>query len=325
MLDFEKIRKDIPAISQESIYLDSVASSLTPMSVIDAMNEYYCNFRANVHRGTYRASIEASERFEEALQTVSSLIGASMEEIVFVSNTTHGINEVAFTLDFQVGDEVIISSLEHSSNTLPWMRLAKMSGLVVKEFIAEPDGTLDISRLQLLLSSRTRLVSITFVSNVTGAVTPVEEIGRICKERNIMYLVDAAQAVPHRKIDVKKIGCDFLVFSGHKMLGPTGIGVLYIRKSLGESLIPAFLGGGTIDEQYHVESLNSSTIDSVKFSNLPYKWISGTPPIAEAIGLKAAVDYLTTLGFDDIASHDRVSAAAQWPTADGIACPEVDG
>lgn len=306
MLDVYAIRKDFPTISDDSVYLDSVASSLTPVSVIEAMSEYYYKYRANVHRGAYDLSLQASEMYEEAVAKIAKFINAKPSEIVITSNTTHSINEVALTLDFNEGDEVVLSSLEHTSNMAPWIRLQKKIGIKVRFYNPGKTGIFNVEEFEKLLNKRTRLVSLTYVSNVLGSVVPVEQVAEICKERGILFLIDAAQAAPHLKIDVKKIGCDFLAFSGHKMLGPTGIGVLYIKQEHAESMMPAFLGGGTINtSECHCESLETCNIDACTFSDLPYKWQAGTPPIAETIGLGKAIDYLNAIGLENIEKHDK--------------------
>jgi cysteine desulfurase/selenocysteine lyase len=304
-LDVEIIRRDFPTIRPDAIYLDSVASSLTPLPVIESMTEYYMKYRANVHRGAYDLSMQASERFEHAVENIAHFIGAQPEEIAITGNTTHAINEVALSLDFNAGDEVVLSSVEHSSNMIPWIRLAKKVGIRVRWYNPGKVGLFDLEEFTKLLTDKTRLVSLTYVSNVLGSIVPVEEVARVCQERNILYLVDAAQAVPHLPIDVKKIGCDFLAFSGHKMLGPTGIGILYLKREHAETLMPAFLGGGTINTaECHCTSLETCNIDACTFSGLPYKWLAGTPPIAETLGLSRAVDYLNAVGFDTITRHD---------------------
>lgn len=304
MLNVQKLRGDFPTITPENVYFDSVASSLTPMAVVDSIVEYYTKYRANVHRGNYDLSMQASEKFEGAVMKIAKLINASLEEIVITSNTTHAINEVALTLDFKEGDEVILSSLEHSSNLIPWLRLQKKVGIKTKWYNPGKLGLFDLNEFEKLLTPKTKLVTLTFVSNVLGSVVPVEQVGKLCKERGIMFLVDAAQAVPHFQIDVKKIGCDFLAFSSHKMLGPTGLGVLYIKKEHAEEMMPAFLGGGTINTaECHCLSLDSCDIDACTFSELPYKWLAGTPPIAETIATGVAIDYLTGLGYQNIHQH----------------------
>jgi cysteine desulfurase / selenocysteine lyase len=307
-LDVATIRKDFPTLNNPGadVYLDSVASSLTPYSVIDAMTEYYTRYRANVHRGTYDLSMQASEYYERALRNVAQFIGASPQEIVFTSNATASINNVALTLDFKPGDEIVVSSMEHTSNLIPWARLAFKHGVKLRFYSPGKSGRFDLEDFARLLNEKTKLVALTYVSNVLGCVVPVHDVAALCRERQILYLVDACQAAPHLSIDVHSLGCDFMAFSGHKMLGPTGIGVLYIREALAERLIPAMLGGGTIaTNACRCPSLDSCGLQYVSFNELPYKWQAGTPPIAEALGLSAAVDYLQSVGLAKIEAHGR--------------------
>jgi cysteine desulfurase/selenocysteine lyase len=305
MLDIQKIRNDFPTISSDNIYFDSVASSLTPQSVIDTMVEYYTKYRANVHRGIYDFSMQASEKFEEAIRSIAKFIGAKTSEIVITSNTTHSINEVALTLDFNPGDEILSSILEHSSNMVPWGRLETKIGVRTKWYNPGRSGLFDINEFDKMITDKTKLVSLTYISNAIGSVVPVKEVGKLCKERGIYFLVDAAQAAPHVKIDVKEIGCDFLAFSGHKMLGPTGVGVLYIREELADLLIPGFLGGGTMDTtKCNCNLEEECNLSNCEFSELPHKWQAGTPPIAATLGLKTAIDYIEDIGFENIQAHD---------------------
>jgi cysteine desulfurase/selenocysteine lyase len=301
----DRIRRDFPTITPDNVYLDSVASSLTPLPVIEAMTDYYMKYRANVHRGSYDLSLQASEQFEGALANVARFIGARPEEIVVTGNATHALNEVALSLDFRPGDDVVVSSLEHSSNILPWKRLAKKVGINLLWYKPGKSGFFDLEKFKQVLTPRTRLVALTYVSNVLGSTVPVEEVAKICRERDILYLVDASQAVPHRPVDVKRIGCDFLAFSGHKMLGPTGVGILYLKQEHAETLMPAFLGGGTMDTSAcHCTTLEGCSIDECTYNELPHKWLAGTPPIAEMLGLSAAIDYLDAVGFEAIMRHD---------------------
>lgn len=305
MLDIQSIRKDFPTIQSDAIYLDSAASSLTPIPVLDAMSDYYLHHRTNLHRGMHKLAMETARKFDAAMENIANFIGAQVEEIAITTNATYAINLVALSLDFQEGDEVIISTLEHSSNVLPWLRLAKKAGVVVRWWTANPDGTLDLGKLQELLSERTRLLALTHVSNALGSLVPVEAIGALCNERGVLYLIDACQSIPHIPIDVKRIGCDFLAFSGHKMCGPTGIGVLYLKSSHAQQMSPALIGGGSINTyRTRYDTLESCTADSFPFSELPHKWIAGTPPIAETLGLSAAIDYLLAIGMDNLMQHD---------------------
>ena len=323
MLDLDRIRQDFPTIRENDIYLDSVASSLTPMPVIEAMTEYYTKYRANIHRGTYDLSMRASQRYDDAVASVARFIGAQPSEIAFTQNTTHSINLLAHTLHFEPGDEIVLTSLEHTSNMAPWVQLADEKGLELRWYNAGRLGIINASELIDLIGPKTKLVTMTAVSNVLGTVTPFEEIGAACRDRGVLFLLDAAQAVPHISIDVKKIQCDFLAFSGHKMLGPTGIGVLYLREELARKLAPGMLGGGTLDTSAcDCPSLEECSLEYCSYSELPDKWQAGTPPIAEAFGLHAAIDYLTSLGIHNISEHDHdltkrfVSGLKEIPSVD---------
>lgn len=311
LLDTARLRKDFPSLSADNTYLDSVASSLTPACVVEAMNEYYFSYRANVHRGSYDASMMASEQYEAAQAKVAGFIGADPEEVVFTSNATHALNLAALSLPVGAGDEIVLSTLEHTSNMGPWALRALNAGAKLRWYNPGPEGIFEIDEFAKLLTERTRIVALTYVSNVLGTVYPVESIARICAERGITYVVDAAQAVPHRRIDVHALGCDFLAFSGHKMLGPTGVGVLYMKREHAERLIPGIVGGGTIDTeaQCRCPSIDACGPRYMTFSALPEKWQAGTPPIAEAIGLGAAVDYLQAVGIDNVHSHSQILVA----------------
>lgn len=306
-LDPARLRNDFPCLSAANIYLDSVASSMTPRPVVDAMNEYYFSYRANVHRGSYDASMMASEEYENALAKVAAFIGADREEVVFTSNATHSLNLAALSLPLKAGDEIVLSTLEHTSNMAPWVNRALQVGATVRWYNPGPEGAFEMDDFETLLNERTRIVALTYVSNVLGTVYPVASIARTCAQRGIIYVVDAAQAVPHRRIDVHALGCDFLAFSGHKMLGPTGIGVLYIKREHAERLMPGIVGGGTIDTQVECRcpSIDECGPAYITFSALPDKWQAGTPPIAEAIGLGAAVDYLEAVDIDEVQAHSQ--------------------
>lgn len=306
MLDVQRIRKDFPTIAPDNVYFDSVASSLTPMPVVNTMTDYYTKYRANVHRGFYDFSMKASEKYEGAVKTIAQFINAKESEIVITSNATHSINEVALSLDFEPGDEVVLSTLEHSSNMVPWARLEKKIGLKTRWYNPGRLGLFNIEEFEKLLTKKTKLVSLTYISNAIGTMVPVKQVADLCKSRGILYLIDAAQAAPHIKLDVKDIGCDFLAFSGHKMLGPTGVGVLYIKEELAQTLMPAFLGGGTINTSGCTCTLiDECNIDQCNFNDLPHKWQAGTPPIAETIGLQTAIEYLNTIGFAEIGKHSK--------------------
>ncbi|MEM4389472.1 MAG: cysteine desulfurase [Candidatus Micrarchaeia archaeon] len=279
-MDVEKIRADFPILATDIIYLDSAATSLTPEPVLMAELSYYRQFKANIHRGLHRLSATASEMYDRARARVAKFIGAEPEEIIFTKNTTEAINIVASAIPWRRGDVVSTTIFEHHSNLLPWLQLKKR-GVRVR---IEKDYDF----------ARSRLIALGHVSNVLGKIAPVERVAR--EKGDALLLVDAAQSVPHFKIDVKELGCDFLAFSGHKMLAPTGIGVLWMRAELAEKLQPTFWGGGTIA---HVEE------ETFMPAKSPDKWEAGTPNIAGALALAAACDYLERIGMENIFAHDR--------------------
>lgn len=291
-----EIRADFPILDSGIIYLDSASSSLTPEPVLDKMFEFYREYRTNVGRGVHRLSLKATEEFEAARAKVCKLINARSEaETIFTKNVTEGINTVANGTKWQRGDKVVTTLLEHHSNFIPWQRLGKLG---VKLEIVKPnrEGLLSTQAFEEAVDDRTKLVALTHVSNVLGSISPVEEVAEIAHAHGARMLLDAAQSVPHMSVDVEKLGCDFLAFSGHKMLGPTGIGVLHVREEALDSLEPLCIGGGTIERV---------TSTDYKLTRPPARYEAGTPPIAEAIGLGAAVDYLNKLGFDTIVKHER--------------------
>jgi cysteine desulfurase/selenocysteine lyase len=279
-MDAASLRKDFPILGSNVVYLDNAASSLTPEPVLNAMLEYYHKYRANIHRGAHRFSLEATEKYDAARRRVAKFIGAREEEIIFTKNTSEAINLVALTLDWNSGDVVQLGPNEHHSNILPWQRL-KRQGVKV-EFRDEFDFD----------GKKARLIAVNHISNVLGSQAPIERIGR--EKGNALLLVDGAQSTPHIPIDVKKLNCDFFAFSGHKMLGPTGIGALYIRREVMEKLEGAFLGGG--------EVLDASR-EGYKLVKGPQGWEAGTPDIAGAIGLAAACDYLSKIGMENVHRH----------------------
>ena len=290
----EKIRKDFPILSGKLAYLDSAATTQKPVQVIDAMNTFYREGYATVHRGIYRLSEEATIAFETAHKKAGAFIRARPEDTIFTRNTTESLNLLAYTLtqSLQKGDEILLTQMEHHSNLVPWQQLAKQKSLSLKFTEIDEEGKLK----PLPLTPKTKIVSVTQMSNVLGTINPVKEIAKQAHEAGALCVVDGAQSVPHFPVDVKKLGCDFLAFSGHKMLGPTGIGVLYGRKSLLEELPPFLFGGDMIKEV----SFKDST-----FNELPWKFEAGTPPIAEAIGLAAAADYLNKIGMDKVFEHEK--------------------
>jgi cysteine desulfurase/selenocysteine lyase len=286
------IRSDFPLLSAVC-YLDSAATSLSPEPVLAAMLDYEHRYRANSGRGVHRIAQMASEKYEEAHRKVGEFIHAREGEIVFTRNSTEAINMVASGLPWQKGDQVIATLLEHHSNLLPWMRLRNRQGIDLRLIAPARDGTLDPTDLASVISRKTRLVAITQASNVLGNVVPIREFADICHDYGALLLVDGSQSVPHIPTDVDRLACDFLCFSGHKMLGPTGTGVLYLRTPCLEPLI---VGGGSVDRV---------TADDYTLAEGFGRYEAGTPNITGAIGLARAVEYLEALGMDDVRQHEQ--------------------
>lgn len=296
-LNVSKIRRDFPILSSGKIYLDSAASSLTPEPVIRKVLEFYREYRANVGRGVYSWSAEATDEYERARKEVAKLINAKdASEIIFTKNTTEGINTVAHGLEWKSGDKIVTTIVEHHSNFIPWLRITKKLGLKIEIVKSDGAGRFEITDFEKAIDERTKLVAISHASNVLGTVLPVKEVTKIAHERGAKILIDGAQSVPHMPVDVSEIGCDFLAFSGHKMLAPTGIGVLYVNSDSSDVLEPLAVGGGTVD---HV------SISDFSLTRSPDRFEAGTPPIAQAIGLGEAVKYLRRLDMEDIAVHER--------------------
>lgn len=303
-LKVEVIREDFPILRRQVdgkplTYLDSAATSQKPEAVLAAMEQYYRSYNANVHRGIYRISEESTARYEEARAKVAAFIHArSPKGVIFTRNATEAINLVAWSwgrANFVAGDAILLSEMEHHSNLVPWQLLAKEKGLRLEFLRIDGKGLLDLGEAERLLSRGVKLVSITHVSNVLGTINPVREIARLAHGHGALMLVDGAQSVPHLPLNVQELDCDFLAFSSHKMLGPTGIGVLYGRRALLEEMEP-FLGGGDMIREVHLyEAL---------WNELPWKFEAGTPAIAEAIGLGAAVDYLQGIGMAEVREHE---------------------
>lgn len=294
-------KKDFPIFTThpDLVYLDSASSSQTPQVVLDAMEEYYTAYRANIHRGVYDLSAKATDGYESARSTVANFIGALPEEIVFTSGTTHGLNVLASSIGSELGpaDNVVLTRMEHHANLIPWQQMSKKYGFELR-FIEIENYELRMKNDELtrVIDEHTRVVSVTHVSNSLGTVNPVEEIIAAAKKVGALTIVDAAQSVAHMPIDVKKMDCDALVFSGHKMYGPTGVGVLYAKKSLLERMQPFFYGGDMIKE---VSYTNATWHD------IPWKFEAGTPNIAGVIGLAAAVQYIERIGFEAILKHEK--------------------
>lgn len=295
-MDMKKIRRDFPILESGIIYLDNAATSLTPDPVLDKMQEFYHTYRSNIERGVHQLSQKASEEYEKARIKISKFINTkSEEEVIITKNTSEGINTIASGLKWRKGDKIVTTNLEHHSNFIVWLRAKERYGVQVEIVKANKAGVLDLNDFEKAIDDQTRLVAVTHASNVLGTITPVEKITEIAHEHKALMLIDGAQSVPHMKVDVRKIGCDFLAFSGHKMCGPTGIGVLYIRENLLNEVEPLTIGGGTIKDV---------GLDYYCLVKGPQKFESGTPPIAETIGMGAAIDYLQNVGMDNIREHD---------------------
>jgi len=305
-LDVAAIRRDFPILERTVrdgrplSYLDNAASSQRPRAVIDAMSRYYEHSHANVHRGVHLLSQEATDLFEGAREKVRRFINArSIKEIVFVRGTTEAINLVAQSYgrsQFGPGDEILVSWLEHHANIVPWQMLCQQTGAVLKVAPITQSGEVDYDAFASLLSNRTKLVALAHVSNALGTVVPVQKFIAAAKARGVPVLLDGAQAVPHMKVDVQALDCDFYAFSSHKMCGPTGIGVLYGREAL-LAAMPPWQGGG--------DMILAVSFDKTVYNALPYKFEAGTPAIAEAVGLGAAIDYLESLGMERIAAAEH--------------------
>lgn len=306
MLNVEKIRADFPVLDVEAhpgkplIYLDSAATSQKPTAVIAAMNDYYRGYNANVHRGIHRLSEDATAAYEGARERIAKFINApSSEQVIYVRNTTEALNLVALTwgrANISAGDEILLTQMEHHSNIVPWQMLAQEKQAQVRYIPFTAEGTLDLTDLDNLINERTKIVSFAGMSNVFGTINPARELITAAQAVGAITVIDAAQTVPHMAVDVQALDCDFLAFSGHKMCGPTGIGILYGKRERLESM-PPFMGGGDMIRRVRLEG---ST-----WNDLPWKFEAGTPSIAEGIGLGAAVDYLNSVGMDAIHAHEQ--------------------
>jgi len=299
------IRDQFPILNQEVnghplVYLDSAATSQKPLSVLQVLDDYYKSYNSNVHRGVHTLGTKATDAYELAREKVRKFINArSTEEVVFTRGTTTSLNMIAYgyaRIFLKPGDEIVISIMEHHSNLIPWQQAAKATGATLKYFPLQSDGTLSLEDIKQTITEKTKIVAITHVSNVLGTVNPIKDIVRIAHEKGAIVVVDGAQAAPHFAVDVQDLDCDFYAFSGHKMLGPTGIGVLYGKKALFEKMEPVEFGGEMID---FVELYDST------WKELPWKFEAGTPIIAGAIGLAKAIDFLQSVGFDTIQKHEQ--------------------
>ena len=305
MLDIQKIREDFPILSRTVydkplVYLDNAATTQKPLCVLDAMRDEYLNVNANVHRGVHYLSQQATDLHEAARETVRRFVNASsVNEIVFTRGTTEGLNLVAssFCEEFmQEGDEVIVSVMEHHSNIVPWQLQAAKRGIAIRVIPMNECGDIDMDAYKAMFNERTKLVSVAHVSNVLGTINPVKEITRIAHEHSVPVLVDGAQSTPHFRVDVQDIDCEFFVFSGHKMYGPTGIGVLYGKESWLDRL-PPYQGGG--------EMIESVTFEKTVFEKLPFKFEAGTPDYVATHGLATAINYIESIGIDNISAHEK--------------------
>jgi cysteine desulfurase/selenocysteine lyase len=304
-LNTEKIRKDFPILKREIngnalVYFDNASTSQKPQSVIDSISSFYTNSNANVHRGTSTLSEEASELYEGAHRKVADFIGAdSIAEIAFTNNTTESLNLIAYSWglnNLRKNDEVVITRMEHHSNLIPWQQICNKTEAQLKFIELNEDYTLNLEKAEEIMSSKTKLVSAVHVSNSLGTINDVKTLGKIAHDNNALMVVDGAQSAPHMEIDVKDIDCDFFAFSGHKMLGPTGIGALYGKEELMKELEPFNFGGGMISEVDY---------DSAKWNVSPWKFEAGTPNIAQGIGFGEAVDYLSNVGMNKIYKHEK--------------------
>jgi len=305
IFDPSAIRADFPLLQTQShghslVYLDNAATSQKPQAVIAAMTRYYTNQNANIHRGVYKLSVDATDAYEAVREKVTNFIHTGQpHEIVFVRGTTEAINLVATSWGGQnvkAGDEIILSELEHHSNIVPWQLLAQRTGAKIRVIPMTDAGELRLDEYEKLLNDRTRLVGITYISNALGTINPVEQITALAHQHGAKVLVDGAQAVPHIPVNVTEIDCDFFAFSGHKVCGPTGVGVLWARQELLESM-PPYQGGG--------DMISSVTFEESTWNAVPYKFEAGTPNIAGVVGLGAAIDYLAGIGMDKIAAYEH--------------------
>lgn len=300
-LNVEKVRKDFPILNRlingkPLVYFDNAATSQKPLQVITAVKDYYENHNANVHRGLHVLSSEATALYEDSHAAVANFIGVSPQEIIFTRNATEAINLVAYSWgleNIKAGDEIVVTQMEHHSNLVPWQQLAKLKGAKVVWWKVDENGMLD--RDVSLINRNTKLVALAHVSNVLGTVNPVSEIASVAHDFGAVVMLDGAQSVPHMSVDVKELDCDFLAFSGHKMCGPTGVGVLFGKKELLSGMKPFLFGGDMIKEV---------AFDHATWNDLPWKFEAGTPNIAGGVGLHSAINYLKSIGMENIQGHE---------------------
>jgi cysteine desulfurase / selenocysteine lyase len=303
MFDVKKIREDFPILNKKIhgkplVYFDNAATTQKPKQVIGAITEYYTEHNANIHRGVHQLSQEASDIYEEAHKKVGKFVNAKMEETIFVRNATEAANLVAYGWamhELKPGDEILSTVMEHHANIVPW-QFAKENGIKVNFVDITDEGKLDIEDLKKKLTNKTKLVSCVHASNVVGTINDVKEIGRIAHDNRSLFMVDAAQSIPHMPVDFRKINADFLIFSGHKMMAPMGTGALIAKREILEKMHP-FLGGG--------DMIREVKLDGSRWNDLPWKFEAGTPDVGGAAGFSAAVDYLNNLGMDSVRKHEK--------------------
>lgn len=299
-MDIKEIRKQFPIYNNipNLVYLDSGATALKPKCVLDKMNEYYSSYGVNIHRGVYSLSYQATDEYDKARDIVAKFINSDFKEIVFTKNVSDALNKICLMLENNLNesDEVITSELEHHSSVLPWMKACERRNATLKYIPLNHEGRITVDNFKKVLTSKTKIVALTLVSNVMGYLTPIKEIIDLAHEVGAVVIVDAAQAIQHFSIDVKQLNCDFLAFSGHKAMGPTGIGVLYGKKKLLKTLQPIDFGGDMNEE---VDLFN------VEIKDIPYRFETGTPPIAEAIGLGKALEFINELGLENIHKQEK--------------------
>jgi cysteine desulfurase/selenocysteine lyase len=297
------MKSDFPIFKKNPklIYLDSAATALKPACVINRENEYYTEISANIHRGLYQTSQVASTLYDQSRQTVADFIHADVSEIIFTSGTTASINLVAQSwgeFNINSGDEILVTQMEHHSNLIPWQQLAVRKQAVLKSIPITQNFDLDLSSISKLVTTKTKIVALTHISNVTGTINPIQKITQIIKKKNpnTLVLVDGAQSIAHIPVDVSTLGIDFFAFSGHKLYGPTGIGVLFVKKNIYSKMKPFIFGGGIIKEVF---------LDKTTFVDPPEVFEPGTPPIAQVIGLSQAIKYIQLLGWEKIINHEK--------------------
>ncbi len=303
-MDSAKIKQDFPLLQQNIMYLDNAATTQKPQVVVDALTKFYTHSNANVHRGIYALAEQATQLYEDARAEVAQFIGAQANELIFTKGTTESINFVATAWGndyLNEGDEIIISTMDHHSNIIPWQQVAKRKGAVIKAIPLYRDGTLQMDQVPHLINKKTKIIAVSHISNVLGIHNDVHALRDYARQVGALFLIDAAQSVAHQAVDVKELDCDFLAFSGHKMLGPTGIGGLYIKKDLHDLIQPYQFGGGMIAQASEY---------SATWLKAPQKFEAGTPPIAQAVGLCAAVRYIkNNINFDALRQHEAALCA----------------